>query len=42
MDHLNYCKDSIFEYYFNKNNGDRNETTSVEEYLIKSRPYLKI
>ena len=37
----NYCNFWSNNYIEYKNNGDRNKTLSFEEYLNKSRPYLK-
>ena len=34
----NFWSNNYIEY---KSNGNRNKTLLVEEYLIKSRPYLK-
>ena len=34
----NFWSDNYIEY---RSNGDRNKTLSVEEYLNKTRPYLK-
>ena len=35
----NFWSDSYIEY---ESNGDSNKTLSVEEYLNKTRPYLKV
>ena len=34
----NFCNNGYFEY---ESNGDRNNTSPLEEYLNKTKPYLR-